>query len=217
MLAIDILRQKFKRVLYIDIDVHHGDGVEYAFENTRSVTTLSFHLKEVGFFPGSGALANVGDKSTTINVPLRRGLSSKLFLECFKTVCDATIAKIGTDAIVMQCGSDSLSLDPLGGWNLDSYAIGLAVEHILSHNIPILLLGGGGYVPSNAARAWAYSTSIACNVKISSDIPEHDTYLDYSPDYCLQTETIRQKDENMIDGYIDQITERVLKHIANIK
>lgn len=68
----------YPRVLYLDIDVHHGDGVEEAFYNTNRVMTVSFHEFEEDFFPGTGALDSIGEgigKYFAVNVPLKRGIT----------------------------------------------------------------------------------------------------------------------------------------------
>ena len=219
VLAIDMLRECFGNVLYIDIDVHHGDGVEYAFSSSKSVTTISFHLKESGFFPGSGNIDDIGVGRgiyRTINIPLLRGLSCESFRQVFELVTTNAIINTKADVIVMQCGTDSLAMDPLGGWNLDSNSISNAVSHILSFNIPTLLLGGGGYQAAKAARTWTQCTAAAVQQELCLDIPDHDFYTIYAPEYSLDTGTNRMKDENLTDGYLESIMKKIganLKYI----
>lgn len=91
-------------------------------------------------------------------------------------------------AIVLQCGADSLSGDRLGDFNLTFIGHGRCVEFIRRFNIPMMLLGGGGYTVKNVSRCWAYETSIALNVEISNDLPEtiYDAY--FSPEMKLHIE-----------------------------
>ena len=86
VLAILKLRKKYDRILYIDLDVHHGDGVEDAFSHSNKVFTFSIHNKEPGFFPGTGAVSDVGGgkgKYFTLNIPLKEGADDSTFHEVF--------------------------------------------------------------------------------------------------------------------------------------
>ena len=88
VLAILELQKRFKRVLYIDLDIHHGDGVENAFAFSRKVFTLSFHKCEEGYFPGTGSVNDIGlggGRFYTCNVPLKDGASDQTFIKVFET------------------------------------------------------------------------------------------------------------------------------------
>jgi histone deacetylase 1/2 len=88
VLAIQELLRYHNRVLYIDIDVHHGDGVEEAFYNTNRVMTLSFH-KYGKFFPGTGAITDIGVESGmyhSLNIPLKSGMTDQAFESLFKPI-----------------------------------------------------------------------------------------------------------------------------------
>lgn len=93
-----------ERVLYIDIDVHHGDGVEEAFYLTNRVMTLSFH-KFGDFFPGTGSIKDTGEengKSFALNVPLKSGVSDDKYVDLFKVITSATKDQYRPNAIVLQ-------------------------------------------------------------------------------------------------------------------
>lgn len=80
------LRQKFQRILYIDLDVHHGNGVENGFAYSQRIFCLSFHQYEVGFYPGSGGVSAIGagkGKGYTCNFPYRNGVRGELFCRYF--------------------------------------------------------------------------------------------------------------------------------------
>ena len=105
------------RVLYIDIDVHHGDGVEEAFYLTNRVMTLSFHKFGENFFPGTGKYFDIGTgigKHFAMNVPLKSGITDDMYVDLFKVIAGNVKDKYRPSAIVMQCGADSLSWDRLG-------------------------------------------------------------------------------------------------------
>jgi len=99
------------RVLYIDIDIHHGDGVQDAFYLSDRVMTVSLHKYGNGFFPGTGDMTEVGKglgKYFSLNVPLRDGIEDSQYIGLFKPIIDAVIQKFRPEAVVLQCGADSL-------------------------------------------------------------------------------------------------------------
>jgi histone deacetylase 1/2 len=148
----------YTRVLYVDIDVHHGDGVEEAFFLTNRVMTLSFHQFGDDFYPGSGNIESIGEgqgKYHSINVPLKPGMTDETYFELFKKVLDRVMQSYRPDAVVIQCGADSLSYDKLGGFNLsikygtsfksNSRGHGQCVDYMKVYGVPLIVLGGGGY------------------------------------------------------------------------
>lgn len=186
VLAILQLLRKHPRVLYIDIDVHHGDGVEEAFWSSDRVMTVSIHKYEgLLFFPGTGDLDRTGPPSESnpgahhsVNVPLSDGIDDVQYIWLFKTVVGRCVEKFQPTAIVLQCGADSLAGDRLGRFNVQVQGHGACVAYCKSLNIPLLLVGGGGYTPRNVARAWAHETSIAigCDKTLDPIIPMHTPY-----------------------------------------
>jgi histone deacetylase 1/2 len=174
------------RVLYIDIDVHHGDGVEEAFFLTPRVMTVSFHQYGKDFFPGTGHHDSVGadeGKYHCLNVPLYPGITDQMYINLFQEVMSEVIAKFQPDAIVLQCGADSINDDKLGQFNLSTRGHGACVEFILKFGIPLMLLGGGGYTIENVARCWAYETSLALGVQIDNKLPPNEYSHEYSGPY----------------------------------
>jgi len=186
VLAILQLLRKHPRVLYIDIDVHHGDGVEEAFWSTDRVLTVSIHKYDgLNFFPGTGDLDRTGPESEenpgahhAINVPLSDGVDDDQYIWLFKTIIGRCVDKFQPSAIVLQCGADSLAGDRLGRFNVQVQGHGACVAYCKSLKIPLLLVGGGGYTPRNVARAWAHETSIAigCDAELDPMIPMHTPY-----------------------------------------
>lgn len=183
VLAILQLLRVHARVLYIDIDVHHGDGVEEAFFSTDRVMTVSFHKYDPNtFFPGTGALDDNGPKSEhnpgahhAINVPLNDGITDEQYSWLFESIISRCVEKFRPGAIALQCGADSLAGDRLGKFNLLVEGHASCVEFVKKLGIPLIIFGGGGYTPRNVARAWAYETAIAIghHKNIPTEIPEH--------------------------------------------
>ncbi|GFZ44841.1 histone deacetylase [Saitozyma sp. JCM 24511] len=163
------------RVLYIDVDVHHGDGVEEAFYTTDRVMTASFH-RFGEFFPGTGdvRVQDVGmkrGKGYAVNVPLRDGITDEAFHSIFKPVIRHIIDFYRPGAIVLQMGADSLSGDKLGGFNMTLHGHAECAKFVKSFNLPVMMLGGGGYTTKNVARAWTYETAVMCGRELSEDLP----------------------------------------------
>ena len=105
------------RVLYIDIDCHHGDGVEQAFYLSNRVLTLSLHRYGPGYFPGTGSLESRGEGKGfgyCCNVPLDAGIGDRQYQELFRPIAQAARDAFSPAAIVLQCGADALARDPLG-------------------------------------------------------------------------------------------------------
>lgn len=186
--ALNLLRY-YPRVLYIDIDLHHGDGVQEAFYTTDRVFTVSFHKFNGEFFPGTGDLDEIGcsrGKNFALNVPLQDGIDDDSYINLFKSIIDPVITSFKPSIIIQQCGADSLGHDRLGCFNLNIKAHGECVKFVKSFGIPMLVVGGGGYTPRNVSRLWTYETSLMNNVILSSHIPDNIPFRDwFGPDYSL--------------------------------
>lgn len=189
VLSILNLLRYHPRILYIDIDLHHGDGVQEAFYTTDRVFTLSFHKYNGDFFPGTGDLTEIGcdkGKHFALNVPLEDGIDDDSYINLFKSIVDPLIMTFKPTLIVQQCGADSLGHDRLGCFNLNIKAHGECVKFVKSFGLPMLVVGGGGYTPRNVSRLWTYETGILNDVLLPEDIPEDIPFRDsFGPDYSL--------------------------------
>ncbi|RUP43987.1 hypothetical protein BC936DRAFT_150108 [Jimgerdemannia flammicorona] len=210
-LAIIELRAKFDRVMYIDLDIHHGDGVEGAFLFTDKVLTVSLHRYGQGFFPGTGAVTTIGKgKGTgyTLNVPLKSGLRGATLERVFDEVVLRASERFGPNAVVVQCGADGLTGDPVGEWNVSAQSIANCVKRIVGQGKPVLLLGGGGYNSPNVARCYVHILSQILRVPLKTDIPEHPYFELYTPDFSLFVDEGNQRDWND-KLYVDEVIGRV--------
>ena len=150
------------RVLYIDIDIHHGDGVEEAFYTTDRVMTVSFH-KFGDFFPGTGDFKDDGaerGKHYAVNVPLNDGIDDRSYVALFKAVISKVMEVYRPTVVVLQCGADSLTGDRLGCFNLTVKGHGECVRYVKSFGLPLLVLGGGGYNIRNVSRCFGTDTRV---------------------------------------------------------
>nr|XP_016513210.1 PREDICTED: histone deacetylase 6-like [Nicotiana tabacum] len=199
VLGILELLKVHKRVLYIDIDVHHGDGVEEAFYTTDRVMTVSFH-KFGDFFPGTGHIKDIGagsGKYYALNAPLNDGIDDESFRRLFRPIIQKVMEVYQPEAVVLQCGADSLAGDRLGLFNLSVKGHADCLRFLRSFNVPLMVLGGGGYTIRNVARCWAYETAVAVGVELENKLPYNDYYEYFGPDYTLHVEPIPMENKNL--------------------
>ncbi|KAK4886153.1 hypothetical protein RN001_002424 [Aquatica leii] len=215
VIGIQLLTKSFPRVLYVDLDVHHGNGVQNAFEFSKKVLTLSFHKHSPGFYPGSGNLKEVGcynGKYYSLNVPLLEGCNNETYLKCFTKIFPRVFEAYKPSALVVQCGGDCINEDPVGQINLTPKAMGDCVTAILKCKLPTLFLGGGGYNIPNTARYWTYLTSLILDKPLGDEIPDCSEYFTkYGPSYELHIDEGKQKDYNTCE-YIDNVISTVLNY-----
>lgn len=215
-----------KRVLYVDIDVHHGDGVEKAFASTNRVMTCSFHKFGVtkngkSYFPHTGRHSEVGTgvgKFFAVNVPLHSGIDDETFVPMFKAVIREAMQCFAPEAIVMQCGADSLGGDPVGVFNLTTRGHGECVRFIKDLSLPTILLGGGGYSKTNVSRLWTYETAIALGIELPEEIPFHSYWQDYAREnYKLHTTKVAEIENENTSEYLEEVLKAVTGNLRNIQ
>ncbi|OTB01283.1 hypothetical protein M426DRAFT_323557 [Hypoxylon sp. CI-4A] len=203
-----------KRVLYIDIDVHHGDGVEEAFYTTDRVMTVSFH-KYGEYFPGTGELRDIGigqGRYYATNFPLRDGIDDSSYKSIFEPVISAVMEFYNPDAVVLQCGGDSLSGDRLGCFNLSMDGHANCVKFVKSFNRPTLVLGGGGYTMRNVARTWAFETGVLVDAQMDRTLPFNEYYDYYGPDYSLDVRASNMENANSPE-YLEKIKNQLIENL----
>jgi len=205
-------------VLYIDIDVHHGDGVEEAFYTTDRVMTCSFH-KYGEYFPGTGELRDIGvgaGKYYAVNFPLRDGITDETYKSVFEPVINHVMEFYRPEAVVLQCGADSLSGDRLGCFNLSMKGHANCVEFVKKFGLPTLVLGGGGYTMRNVSRAWCYETGVLVGQKVGPDLPYSDFYEYFGPDYELDVRPSNMENLNSRE-YLEKIKTQVLSNLERTR
>ncbi|XP_059048870.1 histone deacetylase 3 [Achroia grisella] len=215
VIAILELLKYHPRVLYIDIDVHHGDGVQEAFYLTDRVMTVSFHKYGNYFFPGTGDMYEIGAESGryySVNVPLKEGIDDQSYVQAFKPVISNVMEFYRPTAIVLQCGADSLAGDRLGCFSLSTRGHGECVKFVKNLNVPTLVVGGGGYTLRNVARCWTYETSLLVDENISNELP-YTEYLEFfAPDFQLHPEISSTNNANS-KQYLEAITKHVYDNL----
>ncbi|RPD65961.1 histone deacetylase RPD3 [Lentinus tigrinus ALCF2SS1-7] len=219
VLAILEMLRSVPRVLYIDIDCHHGDGVEEAFYTTDRVMTCSFH-KYGEYFPGTGTLYDRGrgkGRGYALNVPLKDGITDEAYKSVFQPIIDKIIEVYQPSAIVLQCGADSLSGDKLGCLNLTMQGHASCVQYVRTKNIPLLLLGGGGYTVKNVARTWTYETICALGLEneIDHNLPWHEYFEWFGPRYRLEVLASNMDDMNVHS--LDKVRSDALRYLSELR
>lgn len=142
------LEADYDKILYIDLDLHHGDGVENAFIFSDKVFTFSIHKHKPGFFPGTGSYEDQGKGrglGYCLNLPIPHKLSGEGFEEIFRYAFSRLITSFDPDIIVCVCGADVLSTDPHQAFNVGSKSYSNIVSEILETKIPTVFLGGGKF------------------------------------------------------------------------
>jgi acetoin utilization protein AcuC len=170
VLAIMALRrQGLTRIVYVDIDAHHCDGVEAAFAGSQGVRLISTH--EAGRWPFTGALADTAG-GVAFNLPLPRGLNDTEFALVRDTFIVPATAAFDPQAILLQCGADAVTEDPLSRLALSNNAHLQTVAALMPLAPRLLVLGGGGYNPWSVARLWTGVWATLNDREIPERLPE---------------------------------------------
>ena len=165
VLAARVLTSAGKRVAFVDIDVHHGDGVQEAFYDRSDVMTLSMHESGKALFPGTGSEREIGrgaGRGYSINVPLPAGTGDEPYRKAFESVVFPLLSAYDPDVIILELGMDALACDPLAHLRLTNNVHADIIAGIRTLDKPILATGGGGYNVPNTVRGWALCWSVLC-------------------------------------------------------
>ena len=204
-IALEIARRKYgiNKAAYIDIDVHHGDGVFYGFYAEDWLLDLDLHQDGRTLFPGTGFVQEIGEGSALglkRNIPLAPGASDDSAMYAWREVIEPSIREFKPELIVMQCGADAHYGDPLAmlSWSNNTYTNFARSIAELSEEIcngRLLLLGGGGYKPSNACLAWAAIALTVSGQEAPDSLPDNwtekfkEAYGYFPPESILEPET----------------------------
>lgn len=167
------LTREGRRVLFLDIDVHHCDGVQAAFYERADVMTISTHQDGRTLFPGTGFADETGRGDGTgysVNFPLPVGTYDEIFLTVIRKGVLPLIHAYDPDVIVLEVGADTLAGDPLAGLALTNNVYVEVINLLLAFGKPILATGGGGYNVENTVRAWALVWTALCGEQSAHDL-----------------------------------------------
>ena len=196
-----LLEHGARKVGYVDVDVHHGDGVQAAFYDDPRVLTISLHETPRTLFPGTGLAQETGAEGTSVNVPLPPGTDDRHWLRAFDAIVPPLLRAFAPDVLVTQQGCDSHELDPLAHLILtvDGQRAAYRALHRLAHETAggrWILVGGGGYeLVQVVPRAWTHLLAEASGRPIDPETPTPETWRDY-----VRDRTGARAPERMTDG-----------------
>ena len=210
--AIDwLLRNGANRVAYVDVDTHHGDGVQEFFYSDPRVLTISLHESGRYLFPGTGFTDEIGAgdaQGTSLNVPLPPATSGEGWFSAFEAVVPPALDAFDADVLVTQLGCDTHVTDPLAHLSLttDDYAVIASRLHALAHEHTDgkwVAVGGGGYqIASVVPRAWTIYFAELTGLELPHEVPW--SWL------SLAEERVRERPPDMfLDGPVRMSSERL--------
>ena len=173
-----LLEAGARKIAYVDIDVHHGDGVQAAFYDEPRVLTVSLHQDPRTLFPGTGFPDEVGAgdaTGTSINVALPPGTDDAGWLRAFRAIVPGAVRAFAPDVLVTQCGCDTHHEDPLANLELtvDGQRAAIVDLHTLAHQVADgrwLAFGGGGYgLVRCVPRTWTHLLAEATGEPVPAD------------------------------------------------
>ena len=184
--AISHLKKRYgvRKLLYVDIDAHHGDGVMYSYYSDAGVLDIDFHESGKFLFPGTGFVHEVGDKDGRwhkVNVPLLPHTSDTAFLRLFREIVEPLAKSYKPEVILLQCGVDAHFGDQLAHLSLTTQAyievakIMMKLAEQLCHG-RLVLFGGGGYNTAAVSKCWTLMVSTLSGQRLAEPIPI--TWLD---------------------------------------
>ncbi|MHC1596085.1 MAG: acetoin utilization protein AcuC [Candidatus Syntropharchaeales archaeon] len=205
-IAIKFLKEHVERVMYIDIDAHHGDGVQWIFYDDPSVLTVSLHESGRYLFPGSGGIEEIGEgegEGYAVNLPFPRYTFDDAYLYAFREIIPPLAEAFEPEIIVTQLGVDTHINDPLTELALTTNAYNKIGDllHEISHQIcdgRWLALGGGGYDMTVVPRAWSIFFAKMAGIEPENEIPRswikfcEDTIHKRPPSKLLDQEEVRK-------------------------
>ncbi len=212
--ACHILLEKFERVAYVDIDVHHGDGVQWIFYNEPRVLTCSIHEEGRTLFPGTGWTDETGTDFSSFNVPIEARTTGDVWLHAFERTIIPALERYRPGDIVLQLGTDAHVEDPLGHLRCTQGEWLGAVRRVKALGIPIVAIGGGGYNLTTVPRMWISACLTLADQPYPDEVPE-----DLAQAWQMPTISDHEEPRPRLSGadYADGVVEWLQKnHLPNI-
>jgi acetoin utilization protein AcuC len=225
--VIAYLKSKYnlRRIVYLDIDAHHGDGVMYGYYSDPALLDIDFHEDGRYLFPGTGFVDEIGTgqgKGLKINIPLPPLTGDEAFLEAFNRVVPKFVREYKPEMILVQCGADGHENDRLAHlrYTTKTYNEVISQMHRLAHELcngRMLLYGGGGYTVANVPRVWTIAFAALANITLENRLPElwrknfHSNLDEEAPQSLLDTPTT---DETGTKKQVNNIVTELFTELA---
>ncbi len=169
------LLNRGKRVAYIDIDAHHGDGVQKAFYGINQVLTISLHETGYTLFPGTGFENEIGEgegEGYSVNLPFPPYTDDEVYLWVFEEVVPELVHVFQPDVVVTQLGVDTFYNDPLTNLHFSILGYERVLKRIKGLAPRWVALGGGGYNIFNVVQAWTLAWAVMNGIELNEKLPE---------------------------------------------
>lgn len=218
VIVISSLLKKGRRIAYVDIDAHHGDGVQEAFYRTDKVLTISLHESGRYLFPGTGFEGETGEgegRGYSVNIPMPPSSDDELFVCAFNEVVPPLIERFRPDIVVGQLGVDSFLTDPLAHLNYTTNGFCEVVKKMKELSPRLIALGGGGYEITNVAKAWTLAWAIMNNVDLPDDLPE--AFLEQYPLEGFRSRKLRDGEHHEEGAKKEMMRDEVGRVVAGIR
>jgi len=225
-IAGNVLRRQGRRFAYIDIDAHHGNGVDAAFSEDDGALVISIHQSGYTIYPGTGFENEIGQgkgRGYTINVPIPPQTDDDLYMKAFMEIVPPAVTAFRPDVILAQFGADTLANDPLTNLCLTNNAIHTIAKEIGGLCAKIVGMGGGGYNMERATRAWTLAWAALNDIELENPYagmlsgvmtgPEIEGG-DLSDPHIYITGPTKERNEKEIDRVIDYIKKTVFPIIG---
>lgn len=182
--AIRRLRTKFRKAAYVDIDVHHGDGVQELFYDDPSVLTISLHESGRTLFPGTGFVREMGEGAGlgySVNLPFAPYTTNDVWLNAWRESALPILKAFEPEAIFLQMGADAHLRDPLARLCLTAQGWLSAIQDVMALGVPVVAAGGGGYNMTTVPRMWALAVATLGGANVADEVPESYAYRNETP------------------------------------
>jgi len=223
VLAIQALTKAGKRVAYVDLDAHHGDGVEHAFYKRSDVLTISIHQTGRTIFPGTGFASDVGEGEGlgfSANIPLAPGAGDDAYERAFSEIILPLLQAFQPDVLVTQLGSDAVIGDIVANLRLSLRGFERCLQQFRSLGLPWIAIGGGGYDVANVVRAWTLAWATMLDRTLADEIPAE--WMTEAAVYDVAASRLRGSNEltlspdhvlSDLDGTLNHLKAHVLKRM----
>lgn len=220
VLAIKKLVAKGMRIVYVDIDCHHGDGVQYAFYDTARVMTISLHESGRFLFPGTGEVSEAGSGDGlgySVNVPLAPYTDDDLYAYAFDAIVPPLVQAYRPDVLFTQLGIDTHVGDPITHLRLTTQGFAATVAKLAAladESGGWVATGGGGYDLAAVARGWAMAFAVMSGAEVPEELPRSYTGPQGPGTFSDPPERAREPEiQGQIRGFVERSVDEVRRVI----